>query len=102
VPTTRRVFRGDDPVSVFMQVYQGTRRTDDLAPVSVRTRMLDARGAAVRDESVMVAASDFIERRADWRADVPLAGLARGEYLMQLDATAGRQTVRRAVRLTIE
>ncbi len=52
--TMRRAFRRTDQVRAVLQIYQGTDRTDAIAPVSMRVQILDAKGGAVRDQSLSV------------------------------------------------
>jgi VWFA-related protein len=102
VPTTRRSFRRSDGVRAVFQIYQGTERRDALAPVSMRVRILDAKGAAVRDESLPFAESAFTNRRTDCVITLPLSKLAPGEYLLKLDATIGQKSSGRALRFSVE
>jgi VWFA-related protein len=101
-PTTRRVFKRDEQVRAGMQIYQGIRRTSAIAPVSVHVQILDAKGAAVRDQTLPLAADAFNARRADCLITLPLKNLQPGEYLLKLDATLDRQTTGRAVRFAVE
>jgi hypothetical protein len=59
LPTTRRQFDRREQARAFLQIYQGTRRTDGIVPVSVRVRILDARGEAARDQSLAFSEMDF-------------------------------------------
>jgi VWFA-related protein len=102
VQTTRRTFAGAERVRAVMQIYQGTRRTDPVAPVSVRVQILDAKGSAVRDQSMPFDASAFTNRRADCVITLPLANLPAGEYLLKLDASLGRQAAGRTMRFAVE
>ena len=101
-PTTRRLFKRDEQVRAVMQVYQGIRRTSAIAPVSVRVQILDAKGAAVRDQTLPLAVDAFNARRADCLITLPLKSLPPGEYLLKLDATLDRQSAGRAVRFAVE
>ena len=101
-PTTRRAFKRSDAVRAVFQIYQGTERSDALAPVSMRVRILDTKGAAVRDESLPFAESAFTNRRTDCVITLPLSKLAPGEYLLKLDASTSRQTSGRALRFVVE
>jgi VWFA-related protein len=101
MPTTRRTFGKADHVRAVMQIYQGTHRTEALRPVTLRVRILDATGTAVRDESVPYGADTFAERRKNCAITLPLADVARGEYFLQLDATAGSDTAGRALRFAV-
>jgi hypothetical protein len=101
-PTTRRVFKRSDVVRGVLQIYQGTQRTDALAPVVMRVRILDAKGTALRDQSLPFPESSFANRRTDCVITLPLSALAPGEYLLKLDASANRHTSSRALRFRVE
>jgi VWFA-related protein len=99
--TTSRVFDRDDQVRAFLQIYQGTGRTDPIVPVSVRVTIVDARGGIARDESLVFGEDDFRDRRADCRVDLPIAGLAAGEYLLEVASTARDEAAVRRVRFSV-
>ena len=101
-PTTRRTFRRGEVVRGVLQIYQGTQRTDALAPVVMRVRILDAKGTALRDQSLPFPESSFANRRTDCVITLPLSTLAPGEYLLKLDASANRHTSGRALRFRVE
>jgi len=102
VATTRRVFRRGEQVRALMQIYQGTQRTEPIAPVSVRVQILDAKGTAVRDQSMPFSDMTFSNRRADCVMTLPVANLPSGEYLLKLEASLDRRTAGRALRFTVE
>lgn len=102
VVTTRRAFGRGEQVQARLQIYQGTTRTDPLRAGTLRIRMLDARGTVVHDESLPFTAATFTDRRADCAVALPVAGLAAGEYLLQLDATAGADTASQALRFSVQ
>jgi VWFA-related protein len=99
--TTRRAFARTEQVRAVMQIYQGTRRTDPIAPVSMRVQILDAKGATIRDQSLPFAESAFNNRRADCVITLPLAKLPAGEYLLKLEASTARHTSGRALRFEV-
>ena len=101
-PTTRRVFRRDERVRALLQIYQGTERTEAIAAVSMRVQILDAKGGAVRDQSLPFTEKAFTNRRADCVITLPLANLPPGEYLLKLEASADRHTAGRALRFAVE
>ena len=101
LPTTRRTFARGDQVRAFLQLYQGTRRTDAIVPVSVRVRILDARGGAARDQSLVFSEKEFRARRADCRINLPIDRLPAGEYLLEIGATAGPETTTRRLRFAV-
>jgi VWFA-related protein len=102
VPTTQRAFARSDQVRAFLQIYQGTARSDTIAPVTVRVRVLDAQGTAARDQSLVFAAADFQQRRVDCRLNLPIDRLAPGDYLLDITATAGQETASRTVRFAVK
>lgn len=102
VPTTRRVFRRGEQVRAVMQIYQGTQRTEAIAPVSMRVQILDAKGGAVRDQTLPFTEKTFTNRRADCVITLPIANLPAGEYLLKLEASLDRRTAGRALRFAVE
>jgi hypothetical protein len=85
-----------------MEVYQGTIRSDPIVPVSVRARVLDAKGSAVRDRTLSLSEKQFINRRAACQIAVDVEHLPAGQYLLRLDASVDRETTGRAVRFSVE
>jgi VWFA-related protein len=102
VATTRRLFRRDEIVRALLQIYQGTQRTDAIVPVSMRVQILDAKGSAVRDQSLPFGEQTFTNRRADCVITLPLATLPAGDYLLRLEASVGGQRTGRALRFAVE
>ena len=102
VTTTRRSFRREERVRALLQIYQGTQRSDAIVPVSMRVQIVDAKGAAVRDQSLPFGEQAFTNRRADCVITLPLAKLPAGEYLLKLDASVGGRTSGRALRFVVE
>jgi hypothetical protein len=68
----------------------------------MRVQIVDAKGVAVRDQTLPFNEQTFKDRRADCLITLPLARLAPGEYLLTLDATRGRHTSGRALRFVVE
>jgi VWFA-related protein len=103
-PTTSRLFsRADGPVAAFFRIYQGTQRNASLEDASVRVRIIDAEGRTVRDEGLVLAASDFgTERSADCRIGLPVPQLPAGEYLLRLEAAVGDRLAGRVMRFAVE
>ncbi len=95
-------FKRGDVVRAVLRIYQGTGRTDALAPVVIRVRVLDAKGTALRDQSLPFPESSFANRRTDCVITLPLSTLAPGEYLLKLDASANRNTSGRALRFRVD
>ena len=100
--STRRVFRRDEQVRALLQIYQGTRRTEVITPVSMRVQILDAKGSAIRDQSLPFGEQLFTNRRADCVITIPVANLPPGEYLLKLEAARDRETAGRALRFAVE
>jgi hypothetical protein len=90
-PTAQRVFRATDRVTAFVRVYRGA----SVSPARIRARLLDVNGRAVRDEIDPSAGTDH-------RLDLPIDGLAPGEYLLEIDAVSGEHHVTRQVRFRRE
>jgi hypothetical protein len=102
VPTARRDFAGVDRLVGFLRVYQGTSRRDPLQPARVRSSLTDGRGHVVATQSAVLDVAHFQnERTADHYVTLPLATLAPGEYLLQVEASIGDRTVGRAVRFSV-
>lgn len=101
-PSTRRTFKRTDQVRAAFQIYQGTGRAEPLAPVTMRVRILDAKGATVRDQSLPFAESAFTSRRTDGVITLPLSNLPPGIYLLRLDASTNRHTASRAIQFDVE
>jgi VWFA-related protein len=100
--TTRRTFRRSEHVRARLQISQGTARTDEIAPVSMRVRIIDAQGKAVRDQSSTFGPQTFSDRRADCLVTIPIANLPAGEYLLNMEASLERERSGRAVRFAVE
>jgi hypothetical protein len=98
--TTRRTFAPDERVRALVQVYQGTRRTDGIAPMFVRTSILDSNGNALRDQVMALAAKDFTHRRAALALEI--GGLPQGEYVLNLDAALAQHKTARTLRFTVQ
>jgi hypothetical protein len=103
VPTAQREFASTDRLIGYLRLYQGTRRTDPLAPVELRTSVIDAEGKPVASASDVLAAGQFSNgRTADQYITLPLATLARGEYLLRLEARMGERAAGRALRFSVQ
>jgi hypothetical protein len=101
-PTTTRTFARGSGVTAFMQVYQGTTRTDALQPVGVRVRILNARDEAVRDQALVLEPAAFSQgRAADIRFTLPVQNLPAGQYLLSLEARMDERQAGRAVRFEV-
>jgi VWFA-related protein len=100
--TTRRAFKRGERVRALLQIYQGVDRIDPIVPVSMRVQILDAKGSAVRDQSLPFTEAAFSNRRADCVITLPLSSLPAGDYLLKLDASTERRTAGRAIRFAVE
>jgi VWFA-related protein len=100
--TTRRIFHRTDRVRAVFQIYQGTTRSEAIAPVTMRVQIVNAKGTVVRDQSLPFAEATFTNRRADGVITLPLSALPAGEYLLKLDAAADRATSGRSLRFGVE
>ena len=98
-PTTVRLFRGEDRVSVFAEIYD---------PTGSRAHRVDVR-AVVRNDageettiSSVSRSSDELKKNGDllrFEAPLPLATLAAGRYVVSVEAssTAGGEAISRSV-----
>jgi hypothetical protein len=101
VPTSEREFARFERVNAFVRVSQGGKAP--LAPVTMTTRILDARGATTREQTDALAVQQFASARsADVRFPVPLNALAPGDYLLTFEASLGATTARRDVRFRVK
>lgn len=103
VPTARRTFDRTETVWAFVQISQGTSRTDALQPVTVRVRVINVQDDAVRDQTLTLAPDEFATNRtATPSLALPVQSLPAGEYLLSLDATMGDRIASRAVRFHVK
>jgi hypothetical protein len=100
--TTRRRFKRAEQVRAVLQIYQGTERSEALAPVAVRAQILDAKGRTVHDQSLAYPESSFTNRRAGVVLHLPLAELEPGDHLLRLTASARGRTAFRTMRFAVE
>jgi hypothetical protein len=89
-------------VQAFLEVYQGTERTDVLRPVALRVRIINTQDIAVRDQSLVLDPEQFsTNRTAGSRLTLPVQNLPPGDYLLRVDATIGDRAAGRAVRFQV-
>jgi hypothetical protein len=98
-PTTERIFGNGDSVALVARVYQGGGKSMDAVRLS--TTIVDESDRKVFVAHSTIASGAFIDRRADYRVQLPLEELSAGEYLVQVEAAGGGASVGRAVRLTV-
>jgi hypothetical protein len=73
-----------------------------VAPVQLRSTIVDARGAVVATETSTLEAARFSTgRTAEHYVAVPLATLAPGDYLLKIETTMGLRTAGRAMRFIV-
>jgi hypothetical protein len=100
VPTAQRQFARTHRASAFLRVYQRTK--DPAHPVNVKARIVDTSNRAVFDDAVSLSADRFAATHAsDYRLELPVERLERGEYLLTIEAARGQYTAGRAVRFTV-
>jgi hypothetical protein len=98
-PTARRAFRRTDRVHAFVRVYQNR---SPFVQTTVATRVTDANDSVVFQGVEEVSGTHTApERSADARTEIPIAGLAPGEYLLTTDVEGRGTTVRRTARFRI-
>jgi VWFA-related protein len=101
VPTARRTFTSADRATAFVRVYETSKKPP--VPVAVTTRIVDANDKVASTETVTIAADHFKDAHAaDHRIELPLSTLARGQYLLTIETTAGELAARRGVRFTVQ
>jgi hypothetical protein len=83
-------------------VYQGA--AGPLAPVSLKTRIINDGGVATMNDTVTFAPDRFDAgtRSSDYRVEIPVTTLAPGQYLLALEATIDTVTARRYVRFSVK
>lgn len=94
-PTTRRMFSRAEQVRAVFEVYQGTGSSASISPVSVRNRIVDSSGRAIREQRLDLAAKSFTHRKAGMSVD--LSALPAGEYVLTIDAELDRESANRAI-----
>ncbi|HEX5069701.1 MAG TPA: VWA domain-containing protein, partial [Vicinamibacterales bacterium] len=72
VPTAERTFTRDDTVTAFLRLYQSGQKPIDK--VSVSTRIQDAAGQVVANETQMIAADKFPAAGQDSITSLPVPG----------------------------
>jgi hypothetical protein len=101
VPTTRREFATGDQVAAFLRVYDGGNQA--AGPVAVTARITDGAGRIVfRTTGVVtpVPAARSV-RAADYRLTLPIERLLTGPHLLTIEATLGKDVVRRDARFSV-
>jgi VWFA-related protein len=101
VPTAQRHFARTDRVTAFLRVYQEAGKP--AQPVDVAVRIVDASDRVLMNVVAPLIADRFAGNRgADYRVELPIEPLGKGEYLFVIEATQGQHTARRGVRFTVQ
>jgi VWFA-related protein len=99
VPTSVRTFTRAQRVSAFARVQQGGTRSETVAVVA---RVLNRDGGVVLTDTKTFASDQFLtSRSADYRFDFSVADLEPGDHLLAIQATAGKNELRRNVRFAV-
>jgi hypothetical protein len=100
VPSAQRDLARTDRATAFLQVYQDADRPP--LPASVTARITDTSDRIVLDEVTPLPADRFAGKHgADYRLELPVERLERGEYLLTIEATQDKNTARRGLRFTV-
>ena len=100
VPTAQREFAPTDRATAFLQVYQD--RSGTPQPVTVTAQIADTSDRVVLDETTSLSDDRFTgNRSADYRFELPVDRLERGEYLLTIEASQRQHVARRGVRFTV-
>jgi hypothetical protein len=100
VPSAQRAFARTDRATAFLQVYQDAKGL--AMPATVTARIADMSDRVVSNEVTSLTADRFTgSRGADYRLELPIERLERGEYLLTIEASQGQHIARRGVRFTV-
>jgi len=100
VPTARREFARTSRASAFLRVYQ--RLNEAARPVTVTAQIHDTAGRILMKDAATLEATQFgVNLAADYRIALPIERLNAGEYLLTVEATEGKFTARREVRVRV-
>jgi len=96
-PTTERSFTRGQRMTAFVRVYQGGGEA--LAPVALKTQILDGRNASSFDASATLGVDRFdASRAAEYRLDLSTIDLQSGPHLLDIRAVmTGGSTAARDV-----
>lgn len=100
VPTTRRVFRRTEPVTMFAHEYQSAART--FMPGYATVEILDGTDTRVYQREERIVPPGASHETLDYAFDVPVATLTPGPYLLTFQVRHGNATARRDVRFVVE
>ena len=98
--STRRVFSAQDAATLLVRCYQGGRGA--LRPTTASVTIIDSADRVVArvDRSLFQERSG--PRNADIRFDLPLGTLPPGDYLLAVDAVAGKDRAERRLRFAVK
>jgi hypothetical protein len=99
VPTTRRSFARSDHVGAFLRIYQAR---PVFVPTRVVTRITNGDDTLVSQKEATIGGGRGRVSSSEYGAEVPVKTLPAGEYLLTIEATAGKNTERRDVRFSVE
>jgi len=101
-PTTIRTFSETDRIGALVRVHIGEKAPQE--PVDVRTRIIDRTDRTVMEESTRLQPNLFLStaRTMEHTFELPLEQLETGEYLLSIEAKAGKLTQTRHVRFKVE
>jgi VWFA-related protein len=103
VPTGRREFPRAGRLVAFFKVYQGISRDEPLAPVALRSSIVDGQDKVVASEASVLEPSQFANSRtAEHFLALPLSGLTPGEYLIKVETTLGGRVAGRVTRFVVK
>ena len=98
-PTLRRDFSTGEAITASLQVRRRDART---GPITVRARIVDDQDRTAAESTATLDAAAFtVTGVAEFRFDLPLTTLRPGSYLLTLEASDGRRTVKRDVPLRV-
>ena len=99
-PTTVREFSTADEVTVFLRVYQGGKGR--VVPVRMLAKVTNERNNVTSNQDAVIEASDFGDTRsADYRVMLPVAHLAPGRYILEVEAQSGARRLKRSARFSV-
>ena len=100
LPTTVRQFHEGDDIGIFVRIYQGGKGR--IAPVRVTARVTSETNNVTSTQEATLGSEGFsAARSADYQATLPLARLAPGQYLLEVDAQSGARHVTRTARFSV-
>ena len=99
-PTTVREFVTADEVTIFLRVYQGGKSR--VVPVRISATITDERNKETSRQDAAIEVGEFGDARsADYRVKLPVAHLAPGAYLLEVEAQSGARRLKRSARFRI-